>query len=365
MPRKTALTLALVVGAAGWICAGQQQPMYRVDKHAVPIYATVIDATGRLVPDLTRDDFEIRDNGERQPVTQFSNDVQPITIVIMLDRSGSMVSNFGIERDAAGRFVDRLLPADKARLGSFSNRVQIDPPAFTSDTAELKRILHDNLQDAGPTPLWNATGAAMSALKQQPGRKVVMLFTDGEDNPYYKGANTTLGEVRTRAVAEDVMVYAIGLADGCDRDDPATAGQTSGQQRGPNGPQGRGGPPIIIKTPKIPGTPPGGGDGVPRPRPPDPGVFGKKDPDKSCEHSKPDAGLRTLADEAGGGYFELDPTHDLGAAFARVAEELHRQYLIAFTPSTLDGKTHTIEIRVKKAGLTARARKSYVAATEK
>src|SRR5262245_60691351 len=151
MARRTALTLAIVVGAAVWICASQQQPMYRVDKHAVPIYATVIDATGRLVPDLTRDDFEVRDNGHLQPLAQFSNDVQPITIVIMLDRSGSMVGNFAVERDAAGRFVDRLLPADKARLGSFSTRVQIDPPAFASDPAELKKILHDNLQDAGPT----------------------------------------------------------------------------------------------------------------------------------------------------------------------------------------------------------------------
>ena len=80
---------------------------------------------------------------------------------------------------------------------------------------------------------------------------------------------------------------------------------------------------------------------------------------------KPDPGLRTLADEGGGGYFELRPTGDLSAAFARVADELHRQYLLGFVPAALDGTVHTIEVRVRRPDLTARARKSYLAAPGK
>jgi hypothetical protein len=76
---------------------------------------------------------------------------------------------------------------------------------------------------------------------------------------------------------------------------------------------------------------------------------------------KPDEGLAKIAAESGGGYFELDSTDDLGATFARVADELHRQYAMGFSPEKLDGKTHKLEVRVKRTGMTARARRSYVA----
>ena len=77
---------------------------------------------------------------------------------------------------------------------------------------------------------------------------------------------------------------------------------------------------------------------------------------------KPDPGLAKVAAESGGGYFELESTADLSATFARVAEELHRQYAMGFTPEKLDGKTHKLEVRVGRPGMTARARKSYQAA---
>ena len=78
----------------------------------------------------------------------------------------------------------------------------------------------------------------------------------------------------------------------------------------------------------------------------------------------PDPGLARVAEETGGGYTEIRFGQDLIAAFTRVADELHRQYAIAFEPAKLDGKTHKLEVRVKKPGMKARARKSYVAAKE-
>jgi Ca-activated chloride channel family protein len=80
---------------------------------------------------------------------------------------------------------------------------------------------------------------------------------------------------------------------------------------------------------------------------------------------KPDEGLAKIALETGGGYFELTGTNDLKSTFARVADELHRQYALGFAPPKLDGKTHKLEVRVKKPGMTARARKSYVAAIDR
>ena len=83
---------------------------------------------------------------------------------------------------------------------------------------------------------------------------------------------------------------------------------------------------------------------------------------RAAQLDKPDPGLQKLALASGGGYFELTSTRDLASTFARVADELHRQYLIGFVPQKLDGKAHSLEVRVKGEGLVARARKSYVAA---
>ena len=75
----------------------------------------------------------------------------------------------------------------------------------------------------------------------------------------------------------------------------------------------------------------------------------------------PDPGLARVAEETGGGYLEIRPGEDLGAAFGSVADELHTQYLLGFPPPKLDGKTHDLSVRLSKSGLKARARKSYVA----
>jgi hypothetical protein len=80
---------------------------------------------------------------------------------------------------------------------------------------------------------------------------------------------------------------------------------------------------------------------------------------------KPDEGLAKIAMETGGGYFELTNTGDLSSTFATVADELHRQYALGFTPAKLDGKSHKLELRLKRPELVARARKSYVASVDR
>lgn len=79
----------------------------------------------------------------------------------------------------------------------------------------------------------------------------------------------------------------------------------------------------------------------------------------------PDPGLAKIAQDTGGGYFELTDTADLGATFRRVAEELHHQYLLGFSPAVADGKTHRIDVRTPDVSMTVRARKTYLAAVER
>jgi VWFA-related protein len=305
-----------------------QQP-FKSGTQTVAVYTTITDPSARLVTDLTQDKFEVLDDGKPQTITTFANDIQPITVVMMLDRSGSMVGNFALVEKAAEAFVERLLPADKARIGSFSNRIEVDPQMFTSNKDEMIEILQTELQEAGPTPLWNAVGVGMTALLHVEGRRVVLVFTDGMDMPSNGNPNNlSLRTVTKRSDEEDVMVYAIGLASSEDGGGPAGGGGAPGGGRG-HSPGGRG--------------------------------FGGFGGHHAGFTDHPDPGLQTLAAASGGGYFELKRTADLAATFARVVDELHHQYLLGFTPQKLDGKSHVLEVRVKGEGLVVRARRSYVA----
>src|SRR5580765_1188482 len=155
MSRTFSRVAALITASVGVVTASPQTqpPSFGVTTRTVAVYATVTNAQGRLVPDLSRDDFAVDDNGKRQTLTLFANDIQPITLVMLLDRSGSMKPNFDLEERAAEAFVRAMLPADKARIGSFATHVQIDPPEFSSDPNALLTILRNNLQEDGPTPL--------------------------------------------------------------------------------------------------------------------------------------------------------------------------------------------------------------------
>ncbi len=80
--------------------------------------------------------------------------------------------------------------------------------------------------------------------------------------------------------------------------------------------------------------------------------------------SKPDSILNRFAMETGGGFFDLKKDADLNSSFTRIAQELRSQYLLGFSPAVLDGKVHKLDVRVKRMGLKARTRRSYVASAE-
>jgi Ca-activated chloride channel family protein len=289
----------LLVLAAATLVAQQttpptppQQGVFRGGVQTVAIYATVTDSSGRLVPDLEQKHFEVFDDGKPQQITLFKSDVQPITVVVMLDTSGSMTANFELLKQSAEQFVIRMLPDDKARIGSFSDKIIISPQ-FTSDRDDLIRTLHEDIQYGNPTFLWDAIDDSMTALSHQTGRRVVLVFTDGQDD---KSRRRSFDDVLTRAQTDDYMVYGIGWHSNI-------AGLIT----------------------------------------------------------RPDPKLKRLANETGGGYFEPTGSTNLGEAFTRIADELHRQYVIGFTPQSLDGRMHLVDVKVKVEGMTVRARKSYLA----
>jgi Ca-activated chloride channel homolog len=294
-----ALSLALLVclGATTSGVVGQE-PTFRSSTRIVPVVATVIDEEGRFVPGLEQDQFAILDNGMPQEITFFQNDVQAFTVVVMLDYSASMTANLDRLQAAAEQFLLRMIPEDRGQVGSFSDKIQFSG-TFTSDRDDLIFALKD-LQFGNPTRLYDAINESMGMLRGVERRKVVLVFTDGDDTASRVG----MGDVLDRAKAEEVMVYAIGLE----------SEYFNGQRR--------------VRT-------------------------------------RPDRGLRRLAEETGGGYFELKKTDELGPTFSRVAQELHSQYTLGFTPATLDGREHKLVVRVKTPGMTVRARRTYVASPER
>ncbi len=109
---------ALAAGAAAVLAAGtlalagqQGQPTFRSGVQVVSLFVTVTDAQRRLVPDLVQDDFEVLDNDKPQSIVLFESLVQPISVVVMLDTSGSMTGTIGLLRQAAEQFLIRLLPS--------------------------------------------------------------------------------------------------------------------------------------------------------------------------------------------------------------------------------------------------------------
>ena len=292
--RQFALAIAALALVAPLAAQGQK---IKVTTESVPVYVTVTDAEKRLVPDLVIDDFEVLDNTKPQTINVFENKPVPITTVVMIDTSGSITASLQFVKEGAEQFLLRLLPDDRAQVGEFSDKIKFHPGSFIDDRDRLIYLLKNELDFGYPTRLWDAVDQSIEQLLTVDGRKVVVVFTDGDDTASKLG----VGKVMDHAREKDVMVYAVGLE----------TEYFNGQSR---------------------------------------------------VRSSPDRSLKKLAEDTGGGFFLLKKTADLGETFTRVAQELHSQYVLGFSPETSDGKIHKLEVRVKKAGMNARARKTYMSA---
>src|SRR5262245_59996199 len=119
------IAIIITAAAAASIVVGAQQPTFKSGTQVVSLFVTVADATKRLVPDLTQEDFEVFDNDKPQAITYFDASIRPITVVVMLDTSGSMTLSIELLKKAAEQFLIRLLPEDKAKVGAFNDKLQI------------------------------------------------------------------------------------------------------------------------------------------------------------------------------------------------------------------------------------------------
>ena len=299
------VVLTLVLSAGG--LAAQGQAVFRAARELVRVYVTVTDQAGRLVTTLEREAFEVRD-GSSQPIAAFDNRPTPIRIVVLLDISGSMNGTLPLLQKAADELFIRLGPDDLARVGYFGTRIWLGSP-FTRDLALLRAAVAGKDDAArtqgGGTALWGTLISAIELFDDAaPERPVVLVLSDGNNvDPW---GTTTVNNVIDRAQRSGVMIYSVGVHS-----------------------QG--------------------------------GLAQPMDLFNASDVRTPHPQLRRVADETGGGYLEVSKRDDLAAAFARVADELHSQYLLGYAPPKSDGKVHRIEVRLNVSGMRARARKTYVA----
>jgi Ca-activated chloride channel family protein len=304
MRRLTLLTMALAVAAAAFradtlraqaTAPPPQQPTFRGVTRIVPVWATVRDGNGAFDLDLTKDDFEIRDNGKLQKIEQFTREAQPLSVVVVIDGSSSMMPVFESVLDGVDQIVIRLMPGDEGRIASFADLTRLSP-AFTTNRDELLDYLRDqfNIRMANTTRLWDALADAVYAVGQRKGRRrVVVVFTDGDDT----SSATTESHVAQMAGDRDTMIYALAVWNGA----------------------------------------PGG---------------------------RPNPRIEALATQTGGGFYELHQNDDMNSTATTIAEELHNQYVLGFSPAALDGKEHKLEVKVTRPKMLVRARKSYVASPD-
>lgn len=208
----------LILVAAGALWSAQaftplaaDQAQFFTGAHNVALYVTVTGDGGRLADGLKSEDFEVFDNGKRRTLTVFQNTPVPITLAAMLDYSPSLKRAWPTVREAAVTMVRRLGPLDRATVGFFHRTVRIEG-AVTGDVSELLHRLSMPSTTVAGTALWDAVAAGMGAVEDEPGRRVVLVLTDGNDN----SSETTGEAIAAQAVQQDVMLYAIGMR-GSDR----------------------------------------------------------------------------------------------------------------------------------------------------
>jgi len=321
--------------------AAQDGFRFRSTTELINVTATVTDASGRFVSNLRKEDFVVREDGQRQQISHFSSERVPVSLGIVLDVSGSMSGEkFRAAQSALDRFMyDLLAPEDEVFILAFSDQTDL-VSNWTTDRQQLASGLR-RIRPRGGTALYDAVAEAVPmAQGGAHKKKAVVVISDGNDTD----SSTDPGALQSLIRETEVLVYAIGIDGTGSRSTYGTSGPGtwSGQPRvqfpfpfpfpgGRVGPWGR-------PQPRTQGSRPGPNDAV-----------------------NVDV-LRAITDDSGGRTEVIRYANDLEPATASIADELSQQYSIGYVPPRAkDGRWHQIEVEVPGGRHQVRARRGYLA----
>ena len=312
----------------------------------INVSATVTDVNDRFVTGLRKEDFVLWEDDRQQTITHFSDERVPVSLGIVLDSSGSMEgAKWRAAESAIDRFMRELLsPEDEIFLMSFSDQADLVSD-WTTDRDRIMRAFR-RVYPRGGTAMYDAVAEAIPlAQRGRHRKKALVIISDGNDTQ----SATDVRALRSLIRETEVLIYAIGI-DSSSRSSRVIGGPTQrpGFPIPWPGSGGRGRFP-----PQFPGQPP---PGTPPTYPP---AGGQQYPNNDRVNSM---ALRDLTDDSGGRTEVVREPSDLGPATASIADELSRQYSLAYTPTAAkDGRWHTIRVEVRNGNYRVRARRGYIA----
>jgi VWFA-related protein len=360
------------------------QAPVRLNSTLVQVPAIVTDHGGKFVTDLTKTDFAVFEDGKRQAVALFTAVKQPFNAVLVLDTSNSAQDRLRAIQHTAVTFTKELAAGDRMMVIAFDNEVH-ELTEFSRDQKELESAIRGVESGFGKL-LYEAMVRALDKLRDQEGRRAVILFSDGID---MKSIEATAE--KTMQLAEEVgaVIYVV-------RFDTRWFTEAEARKQEANRPKKRlpfdvdgriplppdyGGPDVTSNNPEIP-TPQKpkieidmGGMGSPRRQPPvvyDPGSrppMGLPQPRESDPitdnldklYGEADQFMLTITARTGGRVYQAETFENTRAAFAAIADELHNLYVLGYYPTAphRDNKLHKLKVEVARKNVQVRARSAY------
>ncbi|HEX4947048.1 MAG TPA: VWA domain-containing protein, partial [Blastocatellia bacterium] len=324
----------------------------KIDTRLINLNVKVLDPGGKAVSNLTQADFEVREDGDVQEIAHFQPVTAPVSLVLLLDLSGSTEKKRKLMTKAAQRFLDSLVPEDNVAVAAFTDQFFLLHD-FTKDRKKLKKAVEKIKDIKGATAYYDAMWASLDHLASlKDARKAIVVLTDGVDNtilrrppprlftdPNSPLANVqiringklaglpkrsvhTFDELLARASAEEVAIYPLRLNT---RAEIPTRALPTGNSVG---------------------------DQIRR------NVLTDINQRAEQQYAIADSQLNSVAAQTNGEVFPVDREEDLEGVFQRVAAELHLFYTLAYYPrnAQADGKFRKVAVQVKQPGAKAKTR---------
>ncbi len=289
------------------------EDVVRVDTNLVSIPVAVMDRGGKFITDLRREDFRVYENGIEQQVTFFAPVEQPFTVVLLLDTSPSTRFRLRDIQDAAIAFIDQLRPEDRAIGVTFNSQLRV-LNRMMRDREGLRKAIR-NISTASGTYLYATVDVMLNRLfRRIPGRKALVLFTDGVDTlfipPHDTQRRATFNTNMRDAEESDILIY------------PVQYNTLDDMRR----------------------------------------MYREDYPEGlRQEYEVASKYLLGLATKTGGRHYRADSLEALKESFASIAEELRRQYSLGYYPkeTSTTGQERKIKVRVNRENVVVKAKESY------
>ena len=278
----------------------------------ITVPAIVMDRNGRYIANLRKEDFVIYENGVEQNLSSFMSVEKPFTVALMLDVSGSTKYQLDEIRGAANTFVSRLRLSDRMMVVTFDGKINL-----LADVTDVRAIRQAKLHIPAVTDgtaLYDAVAFTLKRMAQVPGRKAIVLMTDGVD----QNSVATLQGTIAGIAEQDVLIYTVQY-----NTQPQTSARLS-----------------FIKNEK---------------------ARRKVEQRLLKQYATSEPYLRTLAEKTGGRFYNADDLREVGPAFEAITSELGVQYSLGYYPkgNSTAGAERSIKIRVRYPNLVVRTRDSY------